>query len=401
MMRIFIADTLPATSVAALAGAGFQVTEESLRAGAPHEALLAARPHILIVRGTRVDRRMMDASASLELIVRAGAGYDTIDVAGAAERGIFVANCPGRNASAVAELAIGLMLALDRRIAENVQDARVGRWDKARYAQARGVCGRTLGILGLGSIGRAVMQRAMGLDMSVVAWSRSLTAGKAEALGITYASTPEAVGAAADIVTVHVAANPDTYHLAGPALFAAMRPGAFFINTSRGSVVDEAALLHALQVKGIRAGLDVFEGEPSYKSGALDCALAQHPNVYVTHHIGASTEEAQEATAHEAVRVVRTFAQEGQVHNCVNLAAQSAATHLLTVRHLDRVGVLASVLDEVRQANGNVQEMENLVFAGADGAACARIWLAGAPPKLVLARVQAAEHVLAASLLAL
>ena len=401
MMRIFIADTLPATSVAALAGAGFQVTEESLRAGAPHEALLAARPHILIVRGTRVDRRMMDASASLELIVRAGAGYDTIDVAGAAERGIFVANCPGRNASAVAELAIGLMLALDRRIAENVQDARVGRWDKARYAQARGVCGRTLGILGFGSIGRAVMQRAMGLDMSVVAWSRSLTAGKAEALGITYASTPEAVAAAADIVTVHVAANPDTYHLAGPALFAAMRPGAFFINTSRGSVVDEAALLHALQVKGIRAGLDVFEGEPSYKSGALDCALAQHPNVYVTHHIGASTEEAQEATAHEAVRVVRTFAQEGQVHNCVNLAAQSAATHLLTVRHLDRVGVLASVLDEVRQANGNVQEMENLVFAGADGAACARIWLAGAPPKLVLARVQAAEHVLAASLLAL
>ena len=129
--------------------------------------------------------------------------------------------------------------------------------------------------------------------------------------------------------------------------------------------------------------------------------MAAHPNVYLTHHIGASTAEAQEATAAEAVRVIKVYAETGRVPNCVNIAAQSAATHLLTVRHLDRIGVLAAVLDEIRQAQCNVQEMDNMVFAGSDGAACARIWVSGTPSIALLDKIRSLEHVLAASLITL
>ena len=396
-MRIFVADALPEACMASLSRAGHEVTLEPLKGQALQCAVAEAGAEVLIVRSTRVDRQLLQACSGLELIVRAGAGYDTIDYEFAAERGVFVANCPGKNASAVAELAVGLMLGLDRRIADNVRDARAGTWNKARYAKARGLRGRTLAIIGFGNIGRAVAERAKGLEMNLVVWSRSLTALRAEALGMTYAASPEAAASVADIVTIHVASNADTYHLAGPAFFEAMKPGACLINTSRGSVVDENALVHAMDTKGIRAGLDVFEGEPAYKSGPLEAAIAGHPNVYLTHHIGASTAQAQEATATEAVRIIEAYAREGRVPNCVNLAVQSAASHLLTVRHLDRVGVLASVLDKVRQANGNVQEMENLVFAGDNGAACARIWLAGAAPAVLLRRVRTVEHVLTAS----
>jgi D-3-phosphoglycerate dehydrogenase len=343
---------------------------------------------------------MMDASPNLELIVRAGAGYDTIDVEAASERGLFVANCPGKNAVAVAELTIALLLAMDRRIADNVQDARAGRWNKATYAKAQGVKGQTLGVIGVGSIGQEVIVRAQALEMRVVAWSRSLTSLQADKLGVERMNSPEAVAQEADIVTLHVASTPETKHLADRAFFEAMKPGALFINTTRGAVVNEDALRWALDEKGIRAALDVFEDEPSYKEGALDKTLAQHPNVYLTHHIGASTQEAQDATAEEAVRIITTYAETGRVPNCVNLAEHSPASHLLTVRHLDRVGVLAAVLDEVRKADWNVQEMENLIFEGAK-AACARIRFDGEPSDAVVDTIAHLDHVLAVSLIAL
>ena len=401
-MKVLIADKLPARSLLALEEAGHSVVVEPAASGdVLREALRAEQPQALIVRSTKVSRAMLTANPMLELIVRAGAGYDTIDVESASQRGVFVANCPGKNASAVAELTIGLMLALDRRIPDSVNDARAGRWDKAAYSKAHGIKGRTLGVVGLGNIGKAVIRRAQGLGMHVVAWSRSLTEADAADLGVAYAASPQAVAAAADVVSLHVASTPATRHLANRAFFDAMQPGAFFINTTRGAVVDEAALVRAMDEKGIRAGLDVFDGEPPYKEGTLEGTLARHPNVYLTHHIGASTQQAQEATALEAVRVVKVYAETGRVPNCINIAVQSAATHLLTVRHLDRVGVLAVVLDEVRQAHWNVQEMENLVFAGDEGAACARIWFNGEPRDTVLAQIKQHQHVLAASLITL
>jgi D-3-phosphoglycerate dehydrogenase len=400
-MKVLIADVLPASCVEALRSQGFEV---QLQTEAKHAALLEAlfevKPQVLVVRSTEVTAAMMDAAPSLELIIRAGAGVDTIDVDAAAARGIFVANCPGKNAAAVAELTFGLMIALDRRIPDNVADARAGRWNKAAYSKAKGLKGRTLGVLGLGHIGREVVRRAHAFEMPVIAWSRSLTDALAQELGVMRARSPHELAAAVDIVTVHLAATPETERLMDRGFFEAMKPGAYFINTSRSSLVDEEALAWAVATRGIRAALDVIEGEPAAKSGPLHHPLAAHPNIYLTHHIGASTEQAQEAIADEVVRILQTYAQTGHVLHCVNLELQSPATHVLTVRHLDKVGVLAAVLDEVRRAGWNVQEMENLIFAGAR-AACARIRFDGRPNAEVVSRIAAHPDVLAVSLIPL
>lgn len=398
-MKILLADKLAASCVDALTTYGHDVVNEpGLSGEVLTEALGRERPQVLVVRSTRVTAADFDADPDLELIVRAGAGYDTIDVAGASARGLFVANCPGKNAVAVAELTLGLILALDRSIPDNVIDARAGRWNKAAYAKAEGLKGRTLGIIGLGNIGQEVARRAQAFGMKVMAWSRSLTDERAAELGVACWRSPREVAAAADIVTLHVASTPDTHHLADRAFFEAMRPGAFFLNTTRAAVVDEEALAWALDEKQIRAGLDVMADEPSSKTGAFEHPLADHPNVYFTHHLGASTQQAQDAIAAEAVRVINTYGETGRVPNCVNLARQSPATYLLTVRHLDQVGVLAAVLDEMRKAQWNVQEMENLIFAGHQ-AACARIRFTGDDDEAALAAIQNCDGVLAVTLL--
>lgn len=400
-MTILIADAFSEAGTERLRGAGHTVVvEPALEGGGLTRALGEHAPEVLIVRSTRVTAADLDASPALGLVVRAGAGTDTIDVEGAARRGIFVANCPGQNASAVAELAFGLLLALDRRIPENVAEARAGRWRKAAFSKAEGLEGRTLGLVGLGSIGRRMVPRARAFGMRVVAWSRSLTEEGAAALGIERAASPLELAGRADAVSVHVAATPETRGLVGRAFLEALRPGALLINTARASVLDEEALRWALEERGLRAATDVPAGEPAEKEAAWRHPLAEHPNLYITHHIGASTAQAAEAIGREAVRVVEAYAETGRVLNGVNLARRSPATHLLTVRHRDQVGVLAAVLAEVRRAGWNVQEMENLIFAGAE-AACARIRFEGRPDARTLAAVREQEGVLAASILAL
>lgn len=404
-MNILVADKFSEDGVAQLRDAGHTVVvEPGLNGDALTDALRRERPQALVVRSTKVTAADLDASPDLELIVRAGAGYDSIDVAGASQRGVFVANCPGKNAAAVAELAFGLILGLDRRIPDNVAEARQGRWNKGGFSKAAGVKGATLGLVGLGSIGQEMIPRAKAFGMRVVAWSRSLTEERAAELGITRMASPKDVAAAADVVSVHVASTPDTRGLISREVIEAMRDGAFLVNTSRASVVDADAVRRAMDAKNLRYATDVPEGEPADKQGPFEHPLAGHPNYYVTHHIGASTEQATEAIGQEAVRVVQTYAETGRVPNCVNLAEQSPATHLLTVRHRDRVGVLAGVLDEVSKAGWNVQEMENLIFEGAE-AACARIRFdpgsEAEPDEATLGAIRAQGDVLAASVIAL
>jgi D-3-phosphoglycerate dehydrogenase len=400
-MTVLIADAFSEAGLARLRDAGHHVVYEPALKGAElTEALARHRPAVLVVRSTKVTEADLDASPDLELVVRAGAGYDTIDVEGASRRGIFVANCPGKNAAAVAELAFGLLLALDRRIPENVEHARAGRWSKGLFSAAQGVQGRTLGLLGMGSIGREMVRRARAFGMPVVAWSRSLTDEAAAELGVARVETPLEVARRADVVSVHVAATVETRHLVDEAFVAAMKPGAFLINTSRASVMDEAAVARAMEEKGLRVATDVPGGEPAGKEGPWQHPLAAHPDFYVTHHIGASTEQATEAIGDEAVRIVLAYAETGRVPNCVNLAEHTPATHLLTVRHRDRVGVLAGVLDEMREAGWNIQEMENLVFAGAE-AACARIRFDGRPDPETLRRISQQPEVLNATVIPL
>lgn len=402
-MIVLVADAVSEAALERLRMAGHEVIRDAaLNGDALLDALREHDPAVMVVRSTRITAEMLDAAPGLELIVRAGAGTDTIDVEGASRRGVFVANCPGKNAAAVAELAFGLILSLDRRIPDNVSAAREGRWDKKTFASARGLHGRTLGLIGLGNIGREMVVRAAAFGMPVVAWSRSLTPEDAAEVGVTHAESPEAVAEQADVVSLHVASTPDTKHIAGEAFFEALRPGAFVINTARAPVMDAAAMRRAMDEKNVHVATDVPPGEPQAKQGdlALDGGLEGHSNFYVTHHIGASTDQATEAIGQEAARVILTYADTGRVPNCINLADQSPATHLLTVRHHDKVGVLAGVLDLVRQAEWNVQEMENLIFAGAQ-AACARIRFTGDPDEGTLAAINDLPDVLNATAIAL
>lgn len=398
-MRVLFADKLPDRARVRLASQGFEVrSEPKLDGDALVERLREWDPEVLVVRGTKVTAAHASAGRKLSLVVRAGAGVNTIDVPACSGRGIFVTNCPGKNAVAVAELAMGLLLALDRRIPDAVNDLRAGIWAKGRYGAASGVKGRTLGILGFGDIGRATARRAQGFGMKVVAWSRSLTDAAAAEAGVERVATPEEVARRADVLSVHLALTKETHGLVGESVFAVMKHGALFLNTSRAEVVDEGALLRALDEKGLRAGLDVFANEPPGNEGTIDHPLARHPSVYGTHHIGASTDEAQEAVGDEACRIVETFRDQGKVLNGVNSLIRSAATHRVTVRHLDQVGVLASVLGVLREAQINVQEMENVIFPG--GAAIARIQVSSSPDPLAVERLNQLPHVLDVSVVA-
>jgi D-3-phosphoglycerate dehydrogenase / 2-oxoglutarate reductase len=389
-MHVLIADKFEQSGQDGLKSSGCEVTyQPGLKDDALGDAVARLRPDVLVVRSTKVTEAILAAGA-LKLVVRAGAGYNTIDVAAASRRGIYVSNCPGKNSVAVAELAFALILALDRRVADNVAALRQGQWNKAEFSKARGLLGRTLGLIGVGRIGREMIPRARAFGMPVVAWSRSLTPEAARELGVARRESPIDVARAADIVSVHVAANPQTHGLIDANFFDAMRPGAYFINTSRADVVDQVALSWAVRSNGVRAGLDVFAHEPSGGAGDFADDIVKLPGVIGTHHIGASTDQAQEAIAAETVRIVKAFQETGKVPNVVNIAKATPATCALVVRHLDRPGVLASVLDLISAARINVQEMDNIVFDGAQ-AAVAHINLETPPAADLLDRIRAAN----------
>src|SRR5471032_3081257 len=390
-MKVLIADKFEQSGLDGLKAAGCEVVySPDLKDDTLTAALRDSAADVLIVRSTMVTAAMLEAGA-LSLVVRAGAGYNTIDVATASKRGIYVSNCPGKNAIAVAELAFALLLALDRRLPDNVAELRAGRWNKKEYSKARGVFGRTLGLLGYGNIGQEMAKRAHAFGMPIVVWSRRFLTGKervADApVPMQLARSAEEVAEQSDVLSVHLALNADTKGLVGAAVLGKLKPGSYFINTSRAEVVDYAALETAIRERNVRVGLDVFAAEPAGGTGEFKDAIVALQNVYGTHHIGASTDQAQDAIAAETVRIVASYKDTGKVPNVVNLAKKTPATHMLVVRHRDRPGVLAHVFEHLRSSNINVQETENVIFEGAQ-AAVARINLDGAPSDFLLKAMQ-------------
>lgn len=356
---------------------------------------------VLVVRSTKVLASTIDAASNLGLVIRAGAGTNTIDCDRAAERGVYVCNVPGRNAIAVAELTIGLMLAVDRRIASATADLRAGRWNKKNYSRAKGVFGSTFGIIGVGSIGIEVAERACGLGLRVIVQRKSgrrqeIKRRLAE-LGVEHVANQAALLAESDIVSVHVPGGPATEGMINADFLAAMKPDAMLLNTSRGETIDQAALLAALDSTGLRVGLDVFPDEPSVGVTDYDSALASHPKVTATHHIGASTAQAQTAVAVGTVELIEAY-REGSIIDCVNLEQAPTHTARLVIRHKDRVGVLASVLQELRKRNVNVANMRNRIFAGSK-AAVATIEVAGVIDDDLLEAVRKLPHVISMSVL--
>lgn len=319
-MKVLFADKFPDSYLDQLAELGHgcesrpELTADDLPDGiAGHE--------VLVVRSTRVEAEAIEAADELKLVIRAGAGTNTIDTDAAAGKGVRVCNVPGRNALAVAELTMGLLLAVDRNIPDNVIDLRAGRWNKKKYSIARGIYGRSMGIVGLGAIGLAVAERAAAFGMEIHVVRKP---GREErvnaclaAVGAVEADGIEALAERSDVLSFHVPASPETRGMVNESLLDRMAPGSIIINTARGDVIDEQALISAMDDKGIRAGLDVFQDEPAAGEGEFHSALASHPNVYGTHHIGASTTQAQNAVAEGVVEIIDAFTQ-GRVLNCVN-----------------------------------------------------------------------------------
>jgi D-3-phosphoglycerate dehydrogenase len=398
-MKVLIADKFEKVGIDGLKELGCNViSRPDVKAEELPAVMHEVDPAVLIVRSKKVNAETLKAGTGLSLVIRAGAGIDTIDVATASSLGVFVSNCPGKNSIAVAELVLGLLLSMDRRIPDQVADLRQGRWNKAEYSKARGLAGRTLGIVGLGQIGREVAVRARAFGMHVIAWSRNLTHDEATRLGIRYAQTPLDVARHSDAVTVNVSANAETKHFVNDEFLGAMRPGAYFINTSRGSVVDEAALERAVRERGIRAGLDVFQNEPAGGAADWKSPITETPGVYGTHHVGASTEQAQVAIAEEVVRIVGSFLTTGSVPNVVNRLAKSSASHVLSIRHQNRPGVLAHVFRVLADGAINVEEVENIIYHGAQ-ATLARIHLDGAPANGAIEAIRGGnEHIISVEL---
>jgi D-3-phosphoglycerate dehydrogenase len=396
-MTVLIADKFEQSGIDGLKALGCEVLyEPNLKDEALSDRIATSNAHVLVVRSTPVTEAMLDRGR-LSLIVRAGAGVNTIDVAAASRRGVYVSNCPGKNAVAVAELTFALMLALDRRIAENVVELKNGKWNKKEFSKAQGLFGRTLGLIGFGNIGQEVAKRARAFGMPVIVWSRRFTANAElrrqaiEEFGMQVMAGPEKVAAHADIVSIHLALSKDTRGFVDADLLKQMKPGAMLINTARAEVLDYAALAEQVREKGLRVALDVFANEPTAAEGVIDDPLLRLPTVIGTHHIGASTDQAQEAIAAETVRIVQTFVETGRVPNVVNLAKRTPATHMLVVRHRDKPGVLAHVFDILRRAHLNVQETENIIFEGAH-AAVARINLDGEPSSDVVTAIQSGNE---------
>src|SRR5512141_1133309 len=209
MRTLLVADAFPKEQLAPLAALGLTV-EHRPELSAKDLPAAARDASVLVVRSKQVTAEVFEAAPALSLVVRAGAGVNTIDVAAASRRGVFVANCPGQNSIAVAELAIGLLLALDRRIPDNVALLRAGRWDKKGFSEARGLFGRTLALAGLGSIGREVARRGLALGMRVVAWSRSVDDTSARGLGVERAPDLLSLAREADYLSLHVALTKET-----------------------------------------------------------------------------------------------------------------------------------------------------------------------------------------------
>ena len=397
-MRLLIADKLHPRAVEELRALPLDVIYEPEITKETLESKLSG-VGILVVRSKEVTRKAIEAARTLNLIVRAGAETSTIDVKAASERGIYVSNCPGRNGSAVAELVFGMLLAIDRRIPDAVAATRAGRWERQEFGKAEGLLGKTIGIAGLGAIGREVAMRAKAFGLHPVGWSRSLTHARASELGIGYCANIEDLAAKSDILSLHLALNDKTRHIVGRKVFETLPKRAIFLNLARPDLVDYDAMRDAVQTRGLRVGIDVIPNEPrgrkDFDAALFNVSPASSTGgfLYGTPHIAASTDQGQLAIATETVRVIRSFLLEGTVPNVVNVTNVSTARFQMVIRMLDKVGTLANVLAVIKRHGINVEEVTNTVFDGGS-ASCAKLRVISRPSEACMHEIRAFEEVL-------
>jgi D-3-phosphoglycerate dehydrogenase / 2-oxoglutarate reductase len=355
-MKIVLAEKVsPATLAVFAAEPGWEVlTHDKLPDGLP--AALADADALVVRSAVQVDDALMEKAPKLRVIGRAGVGVDNIDAEAATRRGIVVMNTPGANAVAVAELTIGLMLALARKLPAANSSMHAGKWEK-KNLQGAELKGKTLGILGLGRVGLEVARRARGFGLEIVGSDPFVSAAIARENGILLVSVEELL-ARADYLTLHVGLTPQTNGIINARTLAAMKKGVRIINCARGELVEDAALVEALksgQVAG--AALDVFAEEPP-----KDSPYAALDNVILTPHIAGSTGEAQEAVGIQIARQVREYLKLGVVQNAVNLPSLTHEEYVQLAPYIDLAGRVGSFLAQA--GKGGIEAIQ-IRYSGA------------------------------------
>lgn len=354
--RVLVTDGLQDVGTETLRKHGLDVDVVKTMPEAELVAKIGEYQGLVVRSATKVTRAVIEAGRKLEVIGRAGAGVDTIDVGAATERGVIVMNTPGGNTTAVAEHTMALVLALARRVPAADASLKAGRWEKSGL-QGVELFGKVLGLIGLGRIGGEVARRALGFRMHVIAFDPFLGREAAERLGVETVELDDLL-ARADFISIHTPLMSETRHLIADAQLARVKPGVRIINCARGGIIDEAALARAIadgRVAG--AALDVFEQEPP-SSGH---PLVGLPQVVVTPHLGAATDEAQTAVAVAIADQVADALVRGVVVNAVNLPAMDAET----LKEQAPYGVLATAMGRflAQLAEGRMAEAR-LTYAG-------------------------------------
>jgi D-3-phosphoglycerate dehydrogenase len=358
-MKIVLAEKVsPATLAVFAAEPGWEVlTHDQLPQGLA--AALADADALVVRSAVQADDALMSHATKLRVIGRAGVGVDNIDADAATRRGIVVMNTPGANAVAVAELTIGLMLGLARKVPAANASMHAGKWEK-KNLQGAELRGKTLGILGLGRIGLEVAKRAKGFGLEIIGSDPFVSAAVARENGIKLGPLEELI-AGSDYITLHVGLTPQTTGVINAKTLAAMKKGVRIINCARGELIDDAALVAALksgQVAG--AALDVFAEEPPKNS-----PYAELENVILTPHIAGSTAEAQEAVGIQIARQVRDYLKLGVAQNAVNLPSLSHEEYVALAPYIDLAGRLGGFLAQARKGGGEFAlEAIDLVYGG-------------------------------------
>jgi D-3-phosphoglycerate dehydrogenase len=351
-MHIVVADDLPASALELLEAEGWTLDTRSGRPAAELKADLGRADALVVRSATKVTADLLAAAPALRAIARAGTGVDNVDVEAATARGIVVMNAPGANSISVAELTLGLMLALARKIPAADASMKAGRWDKQALLGEE-LRGKVLGLVGLGRIGREVARRALAFEMSVAAHDPFLAADAADELGVELVDL-DVLCARAHFISLHLPLTQETRHLFDRARLARCRKGVKLINTARGGLVDEQALADAIlsgHVGG--AGMDVFEHEPT-----IDRRLQVLPQVVAAPHIAASTREGQELVGVETATALRDFLKTGLIRNAVNFPAVPADQHqqlLPYVKLGEHLGRFIGQLGEARISGVSVE----------------------------------------------
>lgn len=312
-MKVFVADSIAKEGMEEFAKyQGISLVVKTGLAPDRLKAEIGDSVGLVVRSATQATREIIEAGASLKVIGRAGAGVDNIDVKAASEKGIVVLNTPGGNAEAAGELAVALMFALAREIPRADASMKAGTWDKKSFGGGVELLGKTLGLIGIGNVGRIVGTRCLGLGMKVIAYDPGVPADKTAALGFQAVGLDDVIRGS-DFISIHAPRNDQTKGLVNAKSFASMKKGVFLVNCARGGIVVEKDLLAALDAGIVRgAGVDVFDKEP-----CEDWSLAKHPNVIATPHIGASTAEAQVNVSVMIARQIGLYLTKGEVINAV------------------------------------------------------------------------------------